>query len=86
VAIHGEMGEEGLDLSLTIFQIVPGAHFMKQYIPCYPRTVTAFSPDRVVPASHGATHFIQQFCGHRLNGLLKRNECIIQEISHIVNR
>ena len=54
--IHGEMGEEGLDLGLSVFQIVPRAHLMKEDIAFYPRTVATFGTDGVVPAPHGATH------------------------------
>ena len=82
--IHGEMGEEGLDPGLTLFQIVPGAHLVKQDIPFYPRTIATFGTDGVVPAPHGATHFIQQFCGHRSHSVLMGTKalykvyCILQ--------
>jgi len=68
--IHGEMGEEGLNPSLSVFQIVPRAHLMKQDIPFYPRTIAPFGTDGVVAAPHGATHFIQQCCGQRSRSLL----------------
>jgi len=63
--IHGEIGKKGFDLGLSVFQIGARAHLVKQDIPFYPGTVAAFGADGVVPAPHGTTHFIQQWCGHR---------------------
>jgi len=53
-------------------------------IPFYLRTGTPFGTDGVVPAPHGATHFIQQFCGHRSHSILTdtrplyKGYCILQ--------